>query len=180
MLQRRRRSRERSRGLQFFSTRLNIEAGTSGEERREATLQCRQTRGEVEKRKQQQQPLQYDSAEAEAAAFYFHVRWNFLLCLERLFQKMSIVAERRAHCGKTLLRCHYWEALTLRRQDKKGNLFHQRFSMSWDRQWLCLGSINDFFFMRSYINGFQHQFNDKIDKSSFIDDSCQESTSLVK
>ena len=53
MLQRRRRSRERSRGLQFFSTRLNIEAGTSGEERREATLQCRQTRGEVEKRKQQ-------------------------------------------------------------------------------------------------------------------------------
>ena len=82
MLQRRRRSRERSRGLQFFSTRLNIEAGTSGEERREATLQCRQTRGEVEKRKQ---PLQYDSAEAEAAAFYFHVRWNFLLCLERLF-----------------------------------------------------------------------------------------------
>ena len=145
MLQRRRRSRERSRGLQFFSTRLNIEAGTSGEERREATLQCRQTRGEVEKRKQQQQSLQYDSAEAEAAAFYFHVRWNFLLCLERLFQKMSIVAERRAHCGKTLLRCHYWEALTLRR-DKT------RREICFINDFECLGIVNGYVLEASTIS----------------------------
>ena len=89
MLQRRRRSRERSRGLQFFSTRLNIEAGTSAEELRGGWKLLSNASSDklegVEKRKQQ--PLQYDSAEAEAAAFYFHVRWNFLLCLERLSRK---------------------------------------------------------------------------------------------
>ena len=149
------------------------------ERRLEATLQCllRQTRGG---RKEKAAAFTIWFCRSRGCCFLLSRALELLALLGKALLENVYCSGKKGTLWKDFAEMPLLMLLgsinTEKRHDKKGNLFHQRFWMSWDRQRLCLGSINDFFFMRSYINGFQHYSNGKIDKSSFIDDSCQEST----